>query len=43
MTVPVINLAEPFFLKVLQLINQPLAGSDQLAGGQVTLSRVAVV
>ena len=38
MTVPVINLAEPFFLKVLQLINQPLAGSDQLAKLQRQLS-----
>jgi len=38
MTVPVINLAEPFFLKVLQLINQPLAGSDQLAKLQKQLS-----
>jgi hypothetical protein len=38
MTVPVINLAEPFFLKVLQLINQPLAGSDSLAKLQRQLS-----
>jgi len=38
MTIPVINLAEPFFLKVLQLINQPLAGSDQLAKLQRQLS-----
>jgi hypothetical protein len=38
MTVPVINLAEPFFLKVLQLINQPLAGSEPLAKLQRQLS-----
>ncbi len=30
MTVPVIGLAEPFFQKVLELVNQPVAGTDQL-------------
>lgn len=30
MTVPLISLAEPFFLKVLELVNQPLAGAEQL-------------
>jgi Type VI secretion system protein DotU len=30
MTTPVLHLAEPFFLKVLGLVNQPAAGADQL-------------
>lgn len=30
MTVPVISLAEPFFQKVLELINQPVSGSELL-------------
>ena len=30
MTVPIISLAEPFFLKVLDLVNQPATGPDQL-------------
>lgn len=30
MTVPIISLAEPFFLKVLTLVNQPASGVDQL-------------
>lgn len=30
MTVPLISLAEPFFLKVLDLVNQPASSSDQL-------------
>jgi len=30
MTVPIITLAEPFFLKVLDLVNQPATGVDQL-------------
>jgi type VI protein secretion system component VasF len=30
MTVPLVSLAEPFFLKVLELVNQPASGADQL-------------
>ncbi len=30
MTTPIINLAEPFFLKVLTLVNQPASAADQL-------------
>jgi type VI protein secretion system component VasF len=31
MTMPLISLAEPFFLKVLDLVNQPASSPDQLA------------
>ena len=30
MTVPLISLAEPFFLKVLDIVNQPASSPDQL-------------
>jgi len=38
MAIPLISLAEPFFIKVLQLINHPFGGSDQLPKLQRQLS-----